>query len=60
MSVEPPCKGQPRDCRYHRKDVRYSGCEAARSGVSIVQRRIVNEIQAPQQHGQGGKQHQQR
>lgn len=44
MSVEPPRKGQPRDGRDHRKDVRYSSREATRSGVGVVQRRIVNEV----------------
>ncbi|MPM63631.1 hypothetical protein SDC9_110512 [bioreactor metagenome] len=55
MSVEPLCKGQARDGRHHRKDVRYSSREATRSGVGVVQCRIVNKTQAPQQHGQGGK-----
>jgi hypothetical protein len=58
MSMEPPRKGQPRDGRDHRKDVRYSSREATRSGVGVVQRRVVYELQAPQEHGHGDQQHQ--
>jgi hypothetical protein len=42
--------------RHHRKGMyAIASREAACSGVGVVQRRGVDEVQAPQQHGQGGK-----